>query len=834
VPVKTSVVFFAWILLITPRKKRWFLPFSLGLLLVLSTQLPLIRETLGPLGKTPLFELLTRPTPRIALGALGTILMLWGLMKFFFTSQSNRIDLAQQLKRRKDYSGAAEIMLEAGRFKEALSLAKKAKDWKGAAVAAEKLGKPALAANFYRESGGEDLTRAIKIFQRLGDRDQIRQCRHEYAGWLSAKGRLNEALEMWVRSSEYSRASRLAKLALEKGRLSTSHSSFKAAKKAAAETRNHQLLAELAELEESWGEAGRYWKIAGDRTKAATAFARGGRYVQAADMELAAGRPERAANHLLEALRQMRSHRIGVTSGSENLDADFHRLTEKLIPLLEKLGRTRELVEVLSQAGRSDEAINYLLEKGMPDLAGEIAIQVEQWDMAALIYEDLKRWTEASDAYERAGRLEKAAQCAELAGEDQTALEHWRKLNRSIEAAHCLARIGSLEDGLRELHAQGNLEEACNLLQAYPGPVPDIPEIILDMAEFIKGLGKQELCISILQRAVLGVALQEHRLGPALALAHELVEVGDFDQAQAQVDRILAFNYANEQAQTLKRKILRSRRVPDATIPSKAGDEGTEDFAQRYEIQHELGSGGMGVVYLAHDRKLARDVAIKVLRTTSEEEAQRLKNEAMAAATLNHPGIVTIFDFEAGFDGYFIAMEYVPGKTLSEVLKEDPSRVRNRLGSILLQIAEALVVAHDAQIIHRDLKPANILLTDSDRVKVLDFGIAARLDVDSSGGGVCGTPYYMAPEQIRGEMPTPATDIYSLGTTAYHLATGHPPFRKGNVIQAQLEKKPKDPCEENPELSRELGNIILRCLEKDPTKRFEDCRRLADALRTLT
>jgi len=243
----------------------------------------------------------------------------------------------------------------------------------------------------------------------------------------------------------------------------------------------------------------------------------------------------------------------------------------------------------------------------------------------------------------------------------------------------------------------------------------------------------------------------------------------------------------------------------------------------------------MGVVYKARDTRLERDVAIKVLRTTSEEEAARLEQEAKAAATLNHPGIVTIHDFQAGFDGYFITMEYVPGDALDQLLQTHPNRIHDNLYEILARIADAIAYAHVKHVIHRDLKPGNILLTPLQEVKILDFGIAARLDVgvDTSSPTVCGTPYYMAPEQIRGEVPTPATDIYSFGATAFHLAAGEPPFKRGNIIEAHLKTDPPDPSEVSARVTPELGVIIMRCLAKQPDQRFASADELRDELSEL-
>jgi predicted Ser/Thr protein kinase len=510
------------------------------------------------------------------------------------------------------------------------------------------------------------------------------------------------------------------------------------------------------------------------------------------------------------------------------------------VPILGRLGMRDEMIEILSDSGRADEAIQRLVEEGQDAAAAELARNAQRWDVAAPILERLERWGEASDVHELAGDIGAAARCAERAGEDERALQLYRSLDLPASSARCLARLGFLQDALIELHRANLVDEACEVLRSHPGPVPDIPDVVLDMAAWAKAKDGPAEAIAILQRAVIGVALQPGRLGPAVALARELLEAGDLDAAAGQIERILAFDYAHAPAQQLRRdlEIARSERDHAATRPPR--DEGvaapeTAAATQRYEIQTELGRGGMGVVYRARDLRLERDVAIKVLRTTSKEEAARLEQEAKAAATLNHPGIVTVYDFEVGFDGYFIAMEYVPGEALDQLLKSDPGRIRAHLRSLLVRLADAIAYAHRRHVIHRDLKPGNVLVTPDLEVKILDFGIAARLDsaAGSSAGGVCGTPFYMAPEQIRGEVPTPATDIYAFGATAYHLATGRPPFYRGNVIDSHLKDPPADPRDTVPDLHAELARIVLKCLEKTPGDRYQSADELRDELGAL-
>jgi serine/threonine-protein kinase len=180
-------------------------------------------------------------------------------------------------------------------------------------------------------------------------------------------------------------------------------------------------------------------------------------------------------------------------------------------------------------------------------------------------------------------------------------------------------------------------------------------------------------------------------------------------------------------------------------------------------------------------------------------------------------------------------MEYVPGDALDKILRTNRKRISTNLLRILTDLSETVAYAHELNVVHRDLKPGNMMLTPENEVKILDFGIAARLNIESdTGAGVCGTPYYMSPEQIRGESPTPASDIYSFGATAFHLATGRPPFKRGNVIDAHLEKEPPDPIKLEPALNPKLAGCILRCLRKQPQNRYSSATELHRELLRIT
>ena len=267
-----------------------------------------------------------------------------------------------------------------------------------------------------------------------------------------------------------------------------------------------------------------------------------------------------------------------------------------------------------------------------------------------------------------------------------------------------------------------------------------------------------------------------------------------------------------------------------------------------YRIVAKIGAGGMGEVYRAHDQRLDRDVALKVLPpgTLSDEVARKhFRKEALTLSKLNHPNIATVYDFDSQVGVDFLAMEHVAGQTLAQVIAGRPLPEKEviRLGG---QIAEALEEAHEHGVIHRDLKPPNIMLTAKGRVKVLDFGLArllhptsedARTEDQIETGVLAGTLPYMAPEQLRGEAADARTDIYAAGALLYEMSTGARPFQQTlptALVDDIFHKAPPPPGRLQPDLSPQLEAIILKCLDKEPDSRYQSAKELLVDLRRLT
>src|SRR3954469_18634666 len=264
-----------------------------------------------------------------------------------------------------------------------------------------------------------------------------------------------------------------------------------------------------------------------------------------------------------------------------------------------------------------------------------------------------------------------------------------------------------------------------------------------------------------------------------------------------------------------------------------------------YTILEKIGAGGMGHVYRARDMRLERDVAIKVLPPGSLADAatrKRFRQEALALSKLNHPNVATVHDFNTQDDVDFIVMEYITGKTLTAVIGS-VGLPEKQIANFGLQVADGLAAAHEHGILHRDLKPSNILVTQDNRVKICDFGLAKLLepitDTDSTDShlhSAAGTLTYMAPEQLLGEKLDARTDVYALGEVLYEMATGVRPFKdtqSTRLTDAILHQAAVPPRNLNPKISGGLEFIIAKCLEKDPANRYQSAAEVGVDLRRL-
>jgi len=266
------------------------------------------------------------------------------------------------------------------------------------------------------------------------------------------------------------------------------------------------------------------------------------------------------------------------------------------------------------------------------------------------------------------------------------------------------------------------------------------------------------------------------------------------------------------------------------------------DQLGRYQILGELGRGAMGVVYRALDPSIGREVAIKTIRLSEVGNAEqrgkqreRLFREARSAGILSHPGIVTIYDMAEQDETAYIAMEFVPGPTVEEILSLNEPLEAARIFSLLRQTAAALDYAHHRGIVHRDIKPANIIVNEAGMVKIADFGIAkiSAADQLTQTGLIVGTPNYMAPEQVQGKPVTGLADQYSLSVLMFEMLTGEKPFVAEHLttLVYQIVCEPPPPAHRlNPTLGPAIEAVLKKGLSKLPEERYPTCTALVDAL----
>ena len=258
----------------------------------------------------------------------------------------------------------------------------------------------------------------------------------------------------------------------------------------------------------------------------------------------------------------------------------------------------------------------------------------------------------------------------------------------------------------------------------------------------------------------------------------------------------------------------------------------------RYQLEKPIGAGGMAKVWLAHDRLLDRQVAVKILaeRYASDPDfVERFRREASAAAGLSHPNIVTVFDRGEAEGSYYIVMEHLPGPDLKAVIRQRGALAPRQAVDAALQVLAALSAAHRRNVIHRDIKPQNVLIAEDGHLKVTDFGIARA--GDDAGmtdvGSVIGTAQYLSPEQARGEDVTTASDCYSVGIVLYELLTGRVPFdgeKPVAIAMRQINEVPVAPRVHVPQIPPQLNDIVMKALEKRPGSRYRTAEEFTDAL----
>ena len=494
--------------------------------------------------------------------------------------------------------------------------------------------------------------------------------------------------------------------------------------------------------------------------------------------------------------------------------------------LHQQQGQIERAAEQLESAGRSREA-------------AELRRTISDFERAAALFEKAGEILKAAEMYE-------AAEAWPAAARAHVRLESWSDAGRCFEAAHDIdGLIGALEGQGEILRAarlareHGDRARSIRLLQTVGAKDPEYGSAGQLLSLAYENEGHLDLAAQQLERCLAEFPPGEFAPELELHLSELFDRGGDVPEALEVLETLRGrdptYPGIAARIEALRKKVSGPARPLDTgsfTLPPGATAFVAED---RYEILEEVGRGGMGVIYKARDRRLGRTVALKRMPDSLRDHpaaVQLFLGEAQAAARMNHPNIVTLYDADQMNGHFFITMELLEGLGLNVILKQRTRfgpRDTARLG---VQVCAGLQFAHDQGIVHRDIKTSNLYVTRDKVLKIMDFGLAKILEAvrDNGSSVIAGTPFYMAPEQTAGNVSDGRTDLYALGVTLFELSTGRLPFKEGDVAEQHRNAAPPDPRSLIPDYPSDLAELILKLMAKRPEDRPNRADEVAAAL----
>jgi tetratricopeptide (TPR) repeat protein len=697
--------------------------------------------------------------------------------------EAGQVGPAAEIRRDQNrFAEAAELYLQAGQFDAAGTLYASQNLYEKAADCYRKGGRMSIAAEMYEKAERHLL--AGECYMRCEFHRHAAQAFVKIQDWGRAAQALDKAVTEELNKTgagqDRNRDKELKKLVLQAGKLYEEAGDLEAATR-------------VLEQGECWSAAGEVAFRNGNPAKAADCFQRAGNVPKAAEALRAAGEHAAAAQILGEYLRDK--------------------------------GNDEEAARLLVEAGDFTSAGDLYRKLDDPKLAGECFERAGDYAHAAEMFRGATDWARAAANYERAHQYPEAAECIAQLGDP-------------VREGELLARAGKTFAAAEAHLRAGQDDEAIKLLQQVASESSEFAQASALLGQIFSRKGKHTLAVKKLRQAIGSAELDAKNID----LFYELARVHDAaGQAREAVDLYEKILTADYHYRDVEKRLETARVATGSQAERHAADApSTPDLGPaarpgRYRVLEELGRGGMGIVYKAQDTVLDRTVAFKVLPESLRDNPQALKNflrEAKSAAKLNHPNIVTVFDAGEQDRRFYIAMEYVDGTTLKEILKRRGQISLMGVVHVGLQMCEALHYAHGQKVVHRDIKTANTMWTRDKKAKIMDFGLAKVVEeVRNHTTLVSGTPYYMSPEQTLGRNVDHRTDLYSLGVTLFELATGQLPFREGNVPYHHVHTPPPDPRALNPNLSEGLARLILHCLQKELEQRPQSAADVASALR---
>jgi len=453
------------------------------------------------------------------------------------------------------------------------------------------------------------------------------------------------------------------------------------------------------------------------------------------------------------------------------------------------------------------------------EAAGETA-------QAAAMYRSAGDFSNAGAAYERAARYDSAAECYREGGDIENWIGSLERMGAAFEAAEV-----SIENG--------DWGRAIRSLQLVSIDDPDYASASNLLVDAYLREGHLDLAAQKIDELIRNVGPDTIPLATCDGLAGQLEETGEYERAldMLEIVRSRDATYPNlaTRIECLRKRISNGNGSATAPSTSTGGGFGS---GFRYEILEEIGRGGMGVVFKARDQRLGRIVALKRLPDNLRNHPKATKlflREARAAAALNHPNIVTLFDADQEGDTFYITMELLEGSPLQSILHKRGRLAPRDVARLGIQVANGLQYADEQRIVHRDIKTGNLFFTTRKRIKIMDFGLAKMVEeVRRSSTVIGGTPYYMAPEQAVGGIVDHRADVYAFGVTLYELLTGKVPFSDGDVTYHHRHTPPVDPREHCEDLPDALAELVLHMLAKNPDDRCSSAKRVGERLQEIS
>jgi len=697
-----------------------------------------------------------------------------------------------------EFGRAAEIRHDQNRFLESAELHLQAENFEAAGSIFGQQEEWSRAADCYLKC--EHKSVAAEMFEKGGDFREAAHCYRE-------TDFMRHAAAMYVKCKDW----RLAAECLETVFIEEGGNAGLDPKKA-------------ADMSKLVRQAGKLFQKAGDPGKALEIFVRGGCALEAGEVSARLGDHESAAQHFRQA-------------------GEVERAAECLREAGQDENAARLLGQHLRDAGEHVRAAELLEQAGDQLEAGDLYRSLEQFEKAAECYEGQNSYAQAAEMFQMAGDRERAGDAFERSGRFTEAAECFALAGLAPREAELLEKAGDFLRAGDTFHAEGLDDEAISVLQKVTSEDEGFGRAAAILGDIFASRGQLSLAVTKLQQAIGDTELTRDSIDGYYKLAAIYQDDGKVRESVEIFEKVMAFDYhyrdveerlADARARAMEEEPLGAT-TGEPEVAGTAAGSARASGQDRYQIVGELGRGGMGIVYKVQDTVLDRIVAFKVLPQALTENPQAITNfmrEAQAAAKLNHPNIVTVYDTGEQQGHYYIAMEYVEGTTLKEILRRRGAISPSGILHVLMQISEALAYAHEKKVVHRDIKPANAMWTRDKKVKLMDFGLAKVLEeARNHTTVVAGTPYYMSPEQTLGKNIDHRTDIYSLGVAVFEMATGTVPFKEGNIPYHHVHTAPPKIQDLRPDLPSALSLIVERCLEKDPANRFQSAREILAQVR---